>query len=60
MKKLGLGCLRLLSFLTILGLTVNVFGQSEPRWKSTFKKEINWLKVAPTGHLIASTDEGLI
>ncbi len=60
MKKLGLSCLRLLSFLTILGLTVNVFGQSEPRWKSTFKKEINWLKVAPTGHLIASTDEGLM
>lgn len=59
MKKLNLSWLRLLSFLTIMGLTVNLFGQAEPLWKTKFKKNVDWLKVAPTGHLIVGTGKGL-
>ena len=60
MKKLGLSCLRLLSFLTILGLTVNAFGQSETLWTHTVQGNIKWLQLAPTGHLIVSTKESLV
>ncbi|MFQ5605448.1 MAG: PQQ-binding-like beta-propeller repeat protein [bacterium] len=60
MKKLNLSWLRILSFLTIMGLTVNVFGGSDPIWKATFTKSVKWMKVAPTGHLLVSTDEGLV
>ncbi len=60
MKNLNVSGLGLLSLLTILGLTVNAFGQSEPRWESTFQKNIKWQQLAPTGHLVVSTDASLI
>jgi hypothetical protein len=60
MKKLNLSWLRILSVLTIMGLTVNVFGDVDPIWKVTFEKNVKWMKVAPTGHLLLSTDEGLV
>ena len=60
MKNLNVSGLRLLSLLTILGLTVNAFGQSEPLWTHTVEGNINWLKLAPTGHLIVSTKESLV
>ncbi len=60
MKKFGLNCLRLLSFMTALGLMVNAFGQSEQLWTHTVQGNIKWLQLAPTGHLIVSTKESLV
>lgn len=40
-------------------LSLNVIAGSEPLWKITFEKGIDWQKLAPTGHLIVGTDEGL-
>ena len=60
MKNLKLSCLILLNFLTIPGLTVNIFAQSEPLWTHPVQGNINWLQLAPTGHLIVSTKESLV
>ncbi|MFB3042547.1 MAG: PQQ-binding-like beta-propeller repeat protein, partial [Candidatus Poribacteria bacterium] len=60
MKKLNLSGWGLLSLLTIVGLTGNAFGQSETLWTHTVQGNINWLQVAPTGHLIVSTKESLV
>ena len=60
MKNLKLSCLILLNFLTILGLTVNIFAQSEPLWTHTVPGNIKWMQLAPTGHLIVSTKESLV
>jgi len=60
MKSLCSSCFRLLGILTILGFAVNGFGQTEPEWMTTFQDEVNWLRVAPSGHLIVSTDMSLM
>jgi len=58
--KLNLSRLICVSLLIIVGLTGSIWAQSDPMWKVTFEKKVKWMKVAPTGHLIVSTDEGLV
>ncbi len=56
----NLSRLSLISFVICFSLTANLFGQPETLWKTKFKKKVNWLKLAPTGHLIVSTGDGLL
>ena len=56
----NLSRLSLISFVICFSLTANLFGQPETLWKTKFKKNVNWLRLAPTGHLIVSTGEGLL
>ena len=51
---------KLLGLPILLCLTLNVFAQPEQLWKSTFGHPIQWLKVAPTGQLLAGTKKSLL
>jgi len=33
---------------------------TEPNWSISFDKDVKWIKLTETGHLIVSTDEGLV
>ncbi len=49
-------CLAALFLMLTVGAAL---GQHEPIWRVAFEQDINWHKLAPTGHLIVSTDGGL-
>ncbi|MFQ5627940.1 MAG: PQQ-binding-like beta-propeller repeat protein [bacterium] len=52
--------LLLVSFMLVPGFTANANAGSEPVWKLDFAKKIKWFEVAPTGHLLVSTDKALV
>jgi outer membrane protein assembly factor BamB len=35
------------------------YAGTEPKWKATFGKELNWMKVTDVGTLVVATDDGL-
>ena len=41
-------------------LCVPLLFSAEPMWTTDFEKDVKWLQLTPTGHLIAGTDEGLV
>lgn len=49
-----------IALMLIVGLSLAALAGPQPMWKVTFQKDIKWQRMAETGHLIVSTDEGLV
>ena len=60
MGKFNLNRIMIFILLAFFGSNGLAFGGTEPIWKVGFEETVNWFQVAPTGHLLVSTDEGLV
>lgn len=59
-KRINYLTLVLIYLVTTLILFSNLFAETAPEWKVSFNKDVKWVQLAPTGHLLAGTDEGLV
>ena len=46
--------------LALMGLTASALAAPSTLWSISFDKDIKWMRLMETGHLVASTDEGLV